>query len=37
MVLPFKHLEADDGILYVLLIEMIPKNSERDPIEEIHW
>ena len=36
MVLPFRHLEVDDDILYALLIEMIPKNSERDPIGEIH-
>ena len=36
MVLSFRHLEADDDILYVLLIEMIPEKSERDLIGEIH-
>ena len=36
MVLPFRHLEADDVILYALLIEMIPEKSERYPIGEIH-
>ena len=36
MVLLFRHLEADDDILYALLIEMILEKSERDLIEEIH-
>jgi len=36
MVLPFRHPKADDDILYALLIETIPKKSERDPIGEIH-
>ena len=37
MVLPFRHLEVDDEILYALLIETIPKKSKRDLIGEIHW
>ena len=36
MVLSFRHLEANDDILYTLLIEMIPERNERDPIGEIH-
>ena len=36
MVLPFRHLEADDDILYTLLIEAILEKSERDMIGEIH-
>ena len=36
MVLPFRHLEADDDILYALLIETIPKRNERDLIGGIH-
>ena len=36
MVLLFRHLEANDDILYALLIKMILEKSERDPIGEIH-
>ena len=36
MVLLFRHLEADDDILYALLIDMIPERNKRDLIGEIH-
>ena len=36
MVLSFRHLKAEDDILYALFIETIPERNERDPIGEIH-